>query len=370
MECSAEARSAGAEPPTHFRNIERSSKCVVSFLPPSATGNIPHSLAVRLGFPRGIRQNVHDIQMNKIFVVGMNRAGNAALHALFQQNGLRSLQGEGYVDRIQDVPVNDYDAFLSCFAGNFSALPPLLTTYPNATFVWNFRNMRSQLLGIAASNYRKIVGHIPMKPKELFSTAQQVNQQNQMYNNIALKARLDAGDPSVIPNLLNQPFVDQVLAFRVQYYTKLGRWFLDLAIRKQVWLVDMDDPNALSALSLALGFTSPLPSPPNLEPIDDTILATLSHILDGYLSNSPHAAPNEALDRKLLSACMTATTPVSFSSLSFIPLQNSSSPSPSPDVTVQATDSEVNVPPTDSEVNVPSTDIIVLSPDITETSTS
>ena len=322
--------------------------------------------------------------MNKIFVVGMNRAGNATLHALFQQNGLRSLQGEGYVDRIQDVPVNDYDAFLSCFAGNFSALPPLLSTYPNATFVWNFRNMRSQLLGIAASNYRKIIGHIPMKPKELFSTERQVNQQNQMYNNIALKARLDAGDPSVIPNLLNQPFVDQVLAFRVQYYTKLGRWFLDLAIRKQVWLVDMDDPNALSALSLALGFTSPLPSPPDMEPIDETILATLSHILDGYLSNSPHAAVNEALDRKLLSACMTATTPIPLSSL-FVPtpvdvssnsMENSSSSSSLPEENVPTTDptiiasssSEENVPTTDptiasssSEENVPTTDPTIAS---------
>ena len=317
---------------------------------------------IRLGFPRGIRQNVHDIQMNKIFVVGMNRGGNAALHALFQQNGLRSLQGEGYADHIQDVPVNDYDAFLSCFAGNFSALPPLLTTYPNATFVWNFRNMRSQLLGIAASNYRKIVGHIPMKPKELFSTEQQANQQNQMYNNIALKSRLDAGDPSVIPNLLNQPFIDQVLAFRVQYYTKLGRWFLDPTIPKQVWLVNMDDPNALSALSLALGFTSPLPSPPDMEPIDETILATLSHILDGYLSNSPHAAVNEALDRKLLSACMTATTPVPLSSLfvpipvdvSMNPIENSSSSS-LPEENVPTTDPTIASSSPEENVTIPST---------------
>ncbi|SLN29750.1 hypothetical protein PEL8287_01363 [Roseovarius litorisediminis] len=87
-----------------------------------------------------------DRQAKKYFVIGHPRNGTTTMHKLFQANGLNSFHDS------RDWETGKFDAF-----SDFGQVRPVAAydrTYPNATFILNFRPLRKYLISIAAHHQK------------------------------------------------------------------------------------------------------------------------------------------------------------------------------------------------------------------------
>lgn len=92
--------------------------------------------------PKGPRE------ARKIFCLGPAKTATSSLHAMFVENGLRSLHSSG------DWQVARFDAFSD--RGDYRPFRAYAATYPNAVFVLNTRGLRGYLSSYATHLQRKV----------------------------------------------------------------------------------------------------------------------------------------------------------------------------------------------------------------------
>ncbi len=83
----------------------------------------------------------------KVFCLGPAKTATSSLHAMFVENGLRSLHSSG------DWPVARFDAFSD--RGDYRPFRAYATTFPAAVFVLNTRGLRGYLSSYATHLQRK-----------------------------------------------------------------------------------------------------------------------------------------------------------------------------------------------------------------------
>ena len=88
------------------------------------------------------------ISARKVFCLGPAKTGTSSLHAMFQENGLKSLHSSG------DWPVADYEAFSD--RGDYRPFRAYAAVYPEAVFVLNTRGLRGFLMSYATHLQRKL----------------------------------------------------------------------------------------------------------------------------------------------------------------------------------------------------------------------
>ena len=84
----------------------------------------------------------------KVFCLGPAKTGTSSLHAMFQENGLKSLHSAG------DWPVAEYECFSD--RGDYRPYRAYAAAYPEAKFVLNTRGLRGYLMSYATHLQRRI----------------------------------------------------------------------------------------------------------------------------------------------------------------------------------------------------------------------
>lgn len=89
-----------------------------------------------------------DRSARKIFCLGPAKTGTSSLHAMFAENGLRSLHASG------DWPLARFDAFSD--RGDYRPFAAYAATFPNAVFVLNTRGLEGYLTSYASHRQRRL----------------------------------------------------------------------------------------------------------------------------------------------------------------------------------------------------------------------